>query len=104
MCQKYKRTYQKYGHLPEKEAEGQPWEKLCVDLIGPYNIARSNNEKAHFGATIGATFVKNKSPFLIDDATVETVDETDSDPAVSVNQKDLRMKIQVQSLKEWSLI
>ena len=42
---KYKRTYTKYGHLPEKEAESQPWQKLCVDLIGPYNIAQDNNNK-----------------------------------------------------------
>ena len=30
----------KYGHLPIKEAEAEPWEKLCVDLIGPYTIKR----------------------------------------------------------------
>ena len=38
MCQITKRSYQKYGHLPEKEAEAEPWDKLCVDLIGPYKI------------------------------------------------------------------
>jgi hypothetical protein len=32
------RTSKKYGHLPIKEAEADPWEKLCVDLIGPYTI------------------------------------------------------------------
>ena len=44
-CQKYKKSYKKYGHLPEKEAKGQPWQKLCVDLIGPYNIAQQDNKK-----------------------------------------------------------
>jgi hypothetical protein len=24
--------------MPEKEAEAMPWDRLCVDLIGPYNI------------------------------------------------------------------
>ena len=41
-CQKYKQTYKKYGHLPEKKAEGQPWQKLCVDLIGPYNVEQKD--------------------------------------------------------------
>ena len=38
-CQITKRTKKKYGHLPEKEAEAEPWEVLCVDLIGPYKIS-----------------------------------------------------------------
>jgi transposase InsO family protein len=33
-------THAKYGKLPEKEAEGNPWEILCVDMIGPYQIKR----------------------------------------------------------------
>ena len=40
ICQINKRNKKKYGHLPEKEAEAVPWEKLCVDLIGPYTIKR----------------------------------------------------------------
>jgi len=39
-CQLNKRHYKKYGHLPEKEAEDEPWDKLCVDLIGPYTMNR----------------------------------------------------------------
>ncbi len=39
-CQKNKKRQKKYGHLPEKEAEATPWDKLCVDLIGPYTINR----------------------------------------------------------------
>ena len=30
----------KYGLLPPKLAEATPWDKLCVDLIGPYKIRR----------------------------------------------------------------
>ena len=42
-CQKNKKSHRKYGHLPEKEAGAQPWDRLCVDLIGPYKI----NQKVH---------------------------------------------------------
>ena len=37
-CQKNKRHTQKYGHIPIKMGETTPWETLCVDLIGPYEI------------------------------------------------------------------
>ena len=37
-CQHTKKTHSKYGHLPAKEAEAEPWDKLCVDMIGPYTI------------------------------------------------------------------
>jgi hypothetical protein len=43
-CQLTKRSKKKYGQLPEKEAESLPWEKLCVDMIGPYNIKRRGKE------------------------------------------------------------
>ena len=44
-CQINKRTYKKCGHLPAKEAEAEPWERLCVDLIGPYKIAQKGKKK-----------------------------------------------------------
>ena len=44
VCQKNKRKQKKYGLLPPKEAEAEPWDKLCVDLIGPYNIHRKGQE------------------------------------------------------------
>jgi hypothetical protein len=34
----------KYGHLSSKEAEAEPWERLCVDLIGPYTIKHKGDE------------------------------------------------------------
>ena len=43
-CQKCKISHTKYGLLPEKEAEAEPWERLCVDLIGPYIIKRNQKE------------------------------------------------------------
>ena len=42
ICQTTKRHKKKYGHLPPKVAESEPWETLCVDLIGPYKIPRNN--------------------------------------------------------------
>ena len=39
-CQRTKCSTKKYGHLPAKQAEVDPWEVLCVDLIGPYTIKR----------------------------------------------------------------
>lgn len=33
-----KRKSIKYGKLPAKTAETEPWDTLCVDLIGPYQI------------------------------------------------------------------
>ena len=34
-----------YGKLPPKEAEADPWEILCVDLIGPYKIKNKNSKE-----------------------------------------------------------
>ena len=36
--QRAKTTNQKYGKLPPEQAETNPWDTLCVDLIGPYTI------------------------------------------------------------------
>jgi transposase InsO family protein len=44
ICQRNKRKQKLYGHLPPKEAESIPWDKLCVDLIGPYSIRRKGQE------------------------------------------------------------
>ena len=41
-CQMTKRDTKKYGLIPEKEAEANPWEILCVDLIGPYTLKRKH--------------------------------------------------------------
>ena len=44
-CQKNKRKVKKYGHLPPKEAEATPWDRMCIDLIGPYTINRKGTNK-----------------------------------------------------------
>lgn len=43
-CQHLKKQKKKYRHLPPKEAESNPWERLCVDLVGPYTIKRKGNK------------------------------------------------------------
>jgi len=40
VCQKTKPKTIKYGKLPEKDPEVIPWQKLCIDLIGPYTIGK----------------------------------------------------------------
>ena len=37
-CQTAKVTNQKYVKLPPKNAETNPWDTLCIYLIGPYKI------------------------------------------------------------------
>ena len=44
-CQLTKKSSKKYGHLPEKKAQSDPWDILCVDLIGPYTIKRKRGKK-----------------------------------------------------------
>ena len=44
MSKEQKET-QKYGLIPPKIAETKPWERLCVDLIGPYTIRQKNRRK-----------------------------------------------------------
>ena len=43
-CQRYKKQKKKYGYVPAKEAEAEPWKTLCVDLIGPYKLKRKGKE------------------------------------------------------------
>jgi transposase InsO family protein len=43
-CQLTKPKVRQVGHLPAKVAEEGPWERLCIDLIGPYIIGSKGNE------------------------------------------------------------
>ena len=43
MCQHTKLS-QKKGKLPAKLAEEAPWNKLYVDIIGPYKISRKEKQ------------------------------------------------------------
>ena len=39
-CQPNKHKQKTYGHFPPKDAEAMIWDKMCIDLIGPYKIYR----------------------------------------------------------------
>ena len=43
-CQLTKPRLQKLGHLPPKRAEVTPWETVCIDLIGPYEIGEGKDK------------------------------------------------------------
>jgi hypothetical protein len=47
-CQINKRRAQKYGHLPPKTVITNPWEYLCVNLIGPYTLKGKDNFQINF--------------------------------------------------------
>ena len=49
--QRAKTTNQKYGKLPTKQDETNPWDMLYVDLIGPYTIPRKVKPRLHCGAS-----------------------------------------------------
>ena len=38
VCQLTKKERKKYGLLPPKKAESDPWVMVCVDLVGPFTI------------------------------------------------------------------
>ena len=44
-CQMHKKDLRKLGHLPPKTQEEIPWERLCIDLIGPYTIGQAKKIK-----------------------------------------------------------
>jgi hypothetical protein len=45
ICQTTKKSTKKYGQLPPKIAESVPWEIMCMDLIGPYQIDQKMSSK-----------------------------------------------------------
>jgi hypothetical protein len=49
-CQVNKRRSQKYGHLPAKTVYTIPWERLCVNLIGPYTLKGKDGMQIDFMA------------------------------------------------------
>jgi hypothetical protein len=49
-CRINKSRSQKYWHLPSKTVITNPWECLCVDLIGPYTLKGKDNLQIDFMA------------------------------------------------------
>lgn len=47
-CQRGKKRKRKYAHLPPKTAVINPWQTVCVDLIGPYTVNGSDGSSLEF--------------------------------------------------------
>ena len=45
-CQLNKPKLRKLGHLPPKTPEEIPWERLCIDLVGPYTVGTNKKNEA----------------------------------------------------------
>ena len=43
-CKERKKRVSKLGKLPVKTAEATPWHTLCIDLIGPYKMGKTEKE------------------------------------------------------------
>ena len=41
--------HRNHGLLSEKKAESEPWEILCIDLIGPYKVPTKKEPKQKKG-------------------------------------------------------
>ena len=48
-CDRHKISGPGYGLLPERELREQPWEEVCIDLIGPWKV-KVGNRKLKFKA------------------------------------------------------
>jgi Integrase zinc binding domain len=44
-CQRCKNPCKKYGHLPFKDIDQNPWDTICVDLIGPYTVTTKHEKE-----------------------------------------------------------
>ena len=75
-----------------------------LDPVQLCSLMVSKNETAHFGATIGASFMKDNSSCLIDKVTVETVDETDCDSSSVASSTSSENEDSSVESKKWSLI
>jgi hypothetical protein len=40
--------HKKYGHLPRKGSRSNAWDKMCIDLIGPYTINKRQTKSPLF--------------------------------------------------------
>ena len=68
-CQFLKRGKKKYGKLPPKQAEAQPWETLCVDLIGEYKFTTAEKQSRYRMTTTEGRTVHLRAVTMIDPAT-----------------------------------
>ena len=57
-----KNNKRNYGLLPETKAESEPWEKLCIDLIGPYPVPTVGRKKKNEPPPVQLWSVTMKDP------------------------------------------
>ena len=46
-CQTTKKKHKKYGFLPAKKAETEPWAQVSMDLVKPYTVETSTKLIGH---------------------------------------------------------
>ena len=68
-CQFLKRNKKQYGKLPPKKAETNPWDVLCVDLIGKYQFSPKGGGKEYQLETQKGHSVYLQAVTMIDPAT-----------------------------------
>ena len=68
-CQFLKRNKKLYGKLPPKKAETNPWDVLCVDLIGKYQFSPKGGGKEYQIKTKKGHSVYLQAVTMIDPAT-----------------------------------
>jgi hypothetical protein len=44
-CQRCKNLRKKYGHLALKDIDQNPWDTICVDLIGPFTVTTKHEKE-----------------------------------------------------------
>ncbi len=49
-CQRCKNPRKKYGHLALKDIDQNPWDTICVDLIGPYTVTTKHEKELNLHA------------------------------------------------------
>ena len=47
-CQRNNKHSEQYGHVPPKNVITNPWEALCVDMIGPFMLKGKDGTQIEF--------------------------------------------------------
>ena len=79
-CQRYNKQVHKYGHVPPKEIQQlQPWDEVCVDMIGPWTVKIKNVEYKFRALTCIDTIICLPEIIPVPNATSRTVAEAFED-------------------------
>ena len=73
-CQRYNKQTQKYGHVPPKNVlHLNPWDEVCVDMIGPWKITINSFEYQFRALTCIDSIICLPEIIPVDNATSQTV-------------------------------